>query len=557
MIIREYDVLFSSLHTLFEISNSETPKKENSENELLKEIELKRKVIEEKNTEISNFKKEILFFEDEMKRFEELQKEFKEVNEMRDKDEESRIFKMQEEILMLSQIKTDNSKTLKQMEKETEDLKLVLEKLSGEKSKEREKEKEETKKMKKDNERLLQMESGLKDKIKLLEDNLGLMKKQMSKMFKEKDKYHKKYNLMSTLNKGHETRINSIEKENKKLLEQRKQHRGEVQDLKDSMKELIQEVGRLGVKKEVLMEKMGHDARVTEQIEETDSLDDSLNETMNQDLKEIEMDFQQQGGLEELSTNERENLQIDETFEREIQAEEAHMKAVTGFGSNFMEESQLDLTADFLNMTVKRDSDLRSPDFGDQTVKLFDKEHEEELQKIYDKVSDSHSRRGRSRRNIRGGSTRSINKEETQKEFEKEIDAKIKKRQEEGLSKIYASQFRSTVYDSSKNKELLVSTLGKGPVHKSTFEFGIESRKVEMNLLKKTKQTIGELCKSMNQNLFQGNEMRKLEKGIERIKKVDDLVEWVFVYFTKKLTKMEGTVKNLKSDQCRESNCQP
>lgn len=551
MIIKEYDVLFSSLHNLYDIMKSSQPEKNNSENELLKEIQIKREIIEEKNIEISQLQKEVKFFEEEMKRFEELQKEFKQVNDMRDKDEESRIYKMQEEIMMLSQIKTDNSKTLKQMEKETDDLKLVLEKLSGEKLKEKEIIKEETQKMKKENERLHQMESGLKDKIKLLEDQISIMKKQIKKIYKEKDKYHKKYNLMLTLNKGHEARVNSIEKENKKLLEQKKKHRTEVQDLKDSMRNLIQEVASLGVKKDVLMEKMGHDARVAEQIEETDSLDDSLNDTMNQDLKEIEMDFEQQGGLQELTTNERENLQIDETFEREIQQEEEHMKAVTGFGSNFMEESQLDLTADFLNMTVKRDSDFKSPDMGEETIKLFNKENDEELQKIYDKVSDSHSARARSRRYIKGVSSRSINKEETQKEFEKEIDAKIKKRQEEGLSKIYASQFRSTVYDSAKNKDLLVSTLARTPVNKSTFEFGIESRKLEMNLLKKTKQTIGDLCKSMNQDLFQGNEMRKLEKGIERIKKVDDLVEWVFVYFTKKLTKMEGTVKNLKSDQCR------
>ena len=120
------------------------------------------------------------------------------------------------------------------------------------------------------------------------------------------------------------------------------------------------------------------------------------------------------------------------------------------------------------------------------------------------------------------------------------------------MSRIYASQFRSTVYDSSKQGGLLISNIAKAaPVHKSTIDFGIDSRKIEMHLLKKTKMTIGELCKSMNQDLFQGNEMRKLEKGIERIKKVDDLVEWVFVYFTKKLTKMEGTVKNLKSDQCK------
>ena len=193
-------------------------------------------------------------------------------------------------------------------------------------------------------------------------------------------------------------------------------------------------------------------------------------------------------------------------------------------------------------------------EFHDETVKLFEKEDEEELQKIYDKVSESNSVLGRSRRTTRanGGSEKSVNKEKAQKEFEKQLDEKIKKRQEVGRSMIYASQFRSSVYDTTKRQNLLVSTLpAEGPVHKSTFEFGIESRKVEMNLLKKTKETIGELCKSMNQELFQGNEMRKLEKGIERIKKVDDLVEWVFVYFSKKLSKMEGQMKTLRSDQCR------
>jgi myosin heavy subunit len=569
--IREYDILYNSYLSLFKYhENSSTPSasQNNPENELLVEIELKRNIIEEKNAKIEELTSENGYLQEEMIRFEELKNEFKKVNEFRDKEETNKITKMQDEILLLSQIKTDNSKTLANMEKETNELRQVLAKLSGEKSKEKFEIEEKMEKINKENERLNHMESGLKDKIKLLEDQLDIMKKQVKKMMKEKEKYHKKYNLMHTLNKGHETRINSIDKENKNLIEKNKEFKKQVNDLKESMKNLIQEVGTLGVKKEAIMDRMGHDARVAEQIEEADSLDDSLNETMNEQLKEIEMDFEGQEGFEELTANERENLEINETFEREIQLEEAHMKEVTGFGSNFIDDSQLDVTNDFLNMSLNGDSNhgiytprgnktiLKEEDLDDRMqgkVKVFDKEDEEELKKIYDKVSDSGSRKNRSRKKIRvQNSTRSINKEKAQKDFEKEIDAKIKKRQEEGLSRLYTSQFRSTVYDSSRKTGLLVSTLANTtPIHKSTFEFGIESRKVEMNLLKKTKETIGELCKSMNTNLLQGDELVKLEKGIKRIKKVDDLVEWVFVYFTKKLTKMEGAMKNLKSDQCK------
>lgn len=569
-LIREYDTLYTSLCNLYEIHQQSGGGGNKSENELLVEIEAKRKVISEKNKSIKELEEENGFLVKELERFEEMKKEFKKVNDFRDKEEEEKVQKMQEEILLLSQIKTDNSKTLGKMEKETEELRLVLAKLSGERSKETGEMREELAKTQKENERLGQMESGLKDKIRLLEDQAGLMKKQVNKMLKEKDKYHKKYNLMATLNKGHETRIQSVDKENKKLAEEKRKLKREVEEMKLSVKSLIQEVGSLGVKKEVLLDRLGHDKAITEQIEEADSLDDSLNDTMNQDLREIELDFENSPGLQELNTHEREHLQIDETFEKEIQREEAQMKAATGFGTNFMdEESELDLTSDFMNITIKKEpslefgktekvlenrlseADFRSPNGA--TAKMLDKEDEEELQKIYDKVSGSGSQRGQSRRPNRvKGSLRSINKEQAQRDFEQELDAKIKRRQEEGMSRIYASQFRSTVYESNRPKNLLVSTLATTtPVHKSTFEFGVESRKLEMNLLKKTKETIGELCKSMNQDWFQGNEMKKLEKGIHRIKKVDDLVEWVFVYFTKKLTKMEGQVKSLRTDHCR------
>lgn len=557
--IREYDTIYNAFLSLFEMQNQE--EEATGEGELLREIEAKGKLVKARNEVIENLEQEIAFLREEARRFEQVKEEFKHVNELRDKEETNKVMKMQEEILMLSQLKSDNSKTLSKMEKEAQELKMVLAQLSGEKSSEREIVQRKVEKLENENERLAQLESGLKDKVKFLEDQTKLMKKQVQKMLKERDKYHKKYNLMATLNKGHETQMKSIEKENKLLIEQKNKARKEVEELKESMRGLIREVGSLGVQKEALLDKLGHDARVTEQIEETDSLDDSLNETMNQDLREIELDFEQQGGLQELTTNERENLQIDETFEREIQMEEAHMKAVTGFGSNFMdEESQLDVTADFLNLNTHNEVHSGRCEseqvLGDAPEKTSTRGEakEEEMKRIYDKVSEAGSSLGRSRMGGRAklGSLRSINKEQAQKEFEKELDAKIKKRQEEGLSRIYASQVKSNVYDTIKRKSMMASTLATAtPVHKSTFEFGIETRKMEMNLLKKTKETIGQLCKSMNQELFQGNEMRKLEKGIQRIKKVDDLVEWIFVYFTKKLSKMEGSMNNLRSDQCK------
>lgn len=558
--IREYDNIYNGLLSLFEAQVDR--RQPQGEGELLAEIEAKGQLLGQKNETISKLQEEVKFLREEARRFEQAKEEFKQVNDLRDKEENDKVMKMQEEILLLSQLKTDNSKTLHQMERETEELKMVLAQLSGEKSSERAAVRVQIDKLERENERLAQMETALNEKNAFLDEQTKLMKKQVQKMLKEKDKYHKKYNMMATLNKGHETRMKSIEKENQTLLRQRDDARKEAAELKESLRGLIREVASLGVQKEALLEKLKHDARVTEQIEEADSLDDSLDETMNQDLREIEMDFEQQGGLQELTTNERENLQIDETFEREIQLEEAHMKAVTGFGSNFMdEESQLDVTADFLNLDVQNELGLAGSErfLRNEPSKpgTSGGAKEEEMQRIFDKVSESGSTVGRGRLATRakGGSSRSINKEQAQKEFEREIDAKIKKRQEEGMSRIYASQIKSTVYDSFKKKSMLASTLATAtPVHKSTFEFGVESRKMEMNLLKRTKETIGELCKSMNQELFHGNEMRKLEKGIQRIKKVDDLVEWIFVYFTKKLTKMEGSLKNLRSDQCK---CHP
>ena len=76
------------------------------ENKLLIEIETKNKTIADKNIVIDKLTQENGYLNDEIKRFEKLKQEFEVVNQLRDKEEISEVPKMQEEILMLSQIKT-------------------------------------------------------------------------------------------------------------------------------------------------------------------------------------------------------------------------------------------------------------------------------------------------------------------------------------------------------------------------------------------------------------------------------------------------------------------
>ena len=568
--IREYNILYNSFFSLYEIwkKDPESSNEKVPEQELLQEIEKMTWKLSTKKKKMKELEEENKFFRDEMERFKAMQVESMQMRAFIDKEEGQQLEKMQEEISMLSKVKVDNKKTLKNLEQEREDLKFVLEKLANEKQKDKSNVEKRLNKMSEENERLKMLEEGLKEKISQIQTELSANKSSLQKMVKEKKHYLKKYKLMTTLYEGHEFKAKSLNRDLEKLRNEKRDSKEEAKQAKQLVNQLVKELETLGVNRGELKEKLGNGIGKGD-FEEEDSFDNSLNETLNEDLKEIEGDFADRESLLNMNTEERANLDLDQTFNTEVQLEDVLMQQHANLGSGYEVSSDLDLSEDLIqnyqgegpgpSMFHKANrfgEDQTKTSIMGVSPKFYDKEeHEdEELQRIYDKISDSNSDLKQSKRGLRLNrnmmkSTKSEKKEDIIKTVENQIEEKIRRKQDEAISRRYTSNCKSGIFGVNRQSRLLSSSVSNNlPDHKSVFDFGVDSRKLEMDLLKKTKDTINGLCSTMNDNVFEGNEQRKLAKGIKKIKKVEDLVQWVFMYFSKKLGDMEGTIMALKSD---------
>lgn len=202
-----------------------------------------------------------------------------------------KIQELEDDLLKLSQSQIEKKTDIQNIQKERDDFKILLEKAEFEKSNlmetiGQEKEKEE---LKIENERLTSINKDLKNKIKMKESQLELKRKEIAKFQKEKKKYAKNYKKMEQLYKVNEISMNGLRTENEKLKNQVSKLKNQNEKKGEGIEKLIEELKEMGVS----VEKVRRIIPAEIEIKGFESeIEDSMDESFRQDLKEVEIEVE-------------------------------------------------------------------------------------------------------------------------------------------------------------------------------------------------------------------------------------------------------------------------